>query len=67
MQQAVLHVKCIAGAGLLRQGLAHFFKYKKKVWIIEESAGLERIWWWKQLKWFCEVAPLSTENEENYL
>lgn len=30
MQQAVLHVKCIAGAGLLRQGLAHFFKYKKK-------------------------------------
>lgn len=29
-QQAVLHVKCIAGAGLLRQGLAHFFKKKER-------------------------------------
>lgn len=28
MQQAVLHGKCIAGAGLLHQGLAHFLKKK---------------------------------------
>lgn len=27
MQQSVLHGKCTAGAGLLSQGLAHFFKY----------------------------------------
>lgn len=34
---------------------------------MEESAGLQRIRRWKQLKWFCEVAPLSLENEEDYL
>lgn len=26
MQQPVLHVKCIAGAGMLRKGMAHFLK-----------------------------------------